>query len=479
MRRNFFWILFLFLFVIFLVFSFLQASLALKSLKSLYVGIITNQPANFDRDYQALRKRMKYWRGALNFIDLIPGITGRNSPKTYFVLLQNNMELRPTGGFMGSYAKIKFENGGMGEITVQDIYVPDGQIAGHVDPPVPIQMAFKQGWFRLRDANWDPDFPTSAQTIAWFFEKGNEGKAEGMIAVNLNLVEDLFDLTGSIDLVDYGLKIDQENFYQIAQEYAEKDFFAGSTQKANIMSALVKGMINKLKTLNSKQMLALAKIIYKNLQERQVLIYLPDPEIAAVVKKLGWDGSMKKITPSERGLNDYFYLVESNLGVNKANLYIQRKVEQEIVILNTNSIQKRTKMFFKNESKYFTPVKPGFWGGDYVNFLRIYFPSSANEVVVKVDGKEIEGKELFFEEKKDLNLQGVGFFVNVPAKSEKEVTVDYKMPADFSNKKTDYFLTIQKQPGIEELPYKLTITNFVFEERLRRDTEIKAEILYN
>jgi len=189
---------------------------------------------------------------------------------------------------------------------------------------------------------------------------------------------------------------------------------------------------------------------------------------------------MKKFTPSEKGLNDYFYLVEANLGVNKANLYVQRKVEQEMVILDTNSIQKRTKIYFKNESKYFTPVKPGFWGGDYVNFLRVYFPSSAREISVNIDGKGIGEKELFFEEKKDLNLQGVGFFVEVPAKSEKEVTVVYKMPVDFLlGKKTDYILTVQKQPGIEQFPYKLTIPGFVFEKQLRRDTEIKAKILYN
>ena len=87
---------------------------------------------------------------------------------------------------------------------------------------------------------------------------------------------------------------------------------------------------------------------------------------------------------------------------------------------------------------------------------------------------------MFFEEKKDLNLQGVGFFVEVPAKSEKEVTVVYKMPVDFLlGKKTDYILTVQKQPGIEQFPYKLTIPGFVFEKQLRRDTEIKAKILYN
>jgi len=55
MIRKIFGIFILLLLVILLG----QTGLALKSLKNLYVGIITNQPAGFDRDYQALRKKNK------------------------------------------------------------------------------------------------------------------------------------------------------------------------------------------------------------------------------------------------------------------------------------------------------------------------------------------------------------------------------------------------------------------------------------
>src|SRR3989344_469487 len=75
--------------------------------------------------------------------------------KTYIVLLQNNTELRATGGFMGSYARIETDKAGIKKIEVQDIYQPDGQIAGHVEPPYPVQEAFRQGWWKLRDSNWD------------------------------------------------------------------------------------------------------------------------------------------------------------------------------------------------------------------------------------------------------------------------------------------------------------------------------------
>ncbi len=87
---------------------------------------------------------------------------------------------------MGSYAKLIFLNGGLKDFIVQDIYVPDGQILGHVDPSWPIQTAFKHGFWKLRDSNWDPDFPTASKQIQWFFEKGGEKPVDGLIAINLS-----------------------------------------------------------------------------------------------------------------------------------------------------------------------------------------------------------------------------------------------------------------------------------------------------
>lgn len=490
-RKIVFFTLFLLLLGLFVCLGLLMR-LTLVSSKNLFQGIINNRTEIFTQNYQEWQTCLFFWEKILSrnkyflqleqFTELLPDLAGVNGPKVYFVLLQNNMELRPTGGFMGSYAKIKLKDGGMADLVVQDIYVPDGQIVGHVDPPKPIQIAFKQGWFRLRDANWDPDFPTSAQTIAWFFEKGKEEKADGMIAINLNLVRELFGVTGPIDLIDYKLKVDQKNYYQVAQEHAETDFFAGSTQKANIMSALVKAMVAKFKNVGSKGLLPLAKIIYKNLQERQILIYMAKPKIADFFKKINWDGSMKKVTFSSSGLNDYFYLVESNLGANKANLYVQRKAEQEIILTNSDkfSIHKRTKIVYKNTSKYSTPIKPDFWGGDYINFLRVYLPASAQEITVNIDGEKVEEKDLFFESKKDLNLIGVGFFVKILAETEREVTIDYRQALNFSVDTISYSLIVQRQPGIEILPYKLSVFRnekeiFVSDKQLRRDAEIKAE----
>src|SRR3989344_6988876 len=78
-------------------------------------------------------KIAKWCFNGLPFVDQLGQIFDN---KTYIVLLQNNRELRPSGGFMGSYARFKVQGSGLKEFTVQDIYVPDGQIAGHIDPPL-------------------------------------------------------------------------------------------------------------------------------------------------------------------------------------------------------------------------------------------------------------------------------------------------------------------------------------------------------
>ena len=86
---------------------------------------------------------------------------------------------------MGSYAVIRSQELGVRSVRVEDIYQPDGQLVGYVEPPAPIKKAFPFGSWKLRDANWDPDFPKTAETLMWYFKKAGEGEFDGVIATNL------------------------------------------------------------------------------------------------------------------------------------------------------------------------------------------------------------------------------------------------------------------------------------------------------
>src|SRR5579859_7780532 len=84
----------------------------------------------------------------------------------YVILFQNSEELRATGGFMGSYALVELQNGRLTKLDIQDIYQPDGQFYGFVEAPPGVKDYLSSGkGLRLPDANWSPDFPTSAAAI--------------------------------------------------------------------------------------------------------------------------------------------------------------------------------------------------------------------------------------------------------------------------------------------------------------------------
>jgi len=478
--------------------------------EELFKTIVNNQPLKFSNSFSLWQKNFtdfknrilevdRLSRGYLDrkyelrkYLDLIgqinsllPLIVSQSGQKTYYVLLQNNMELRPTGGFMGSYAKLKFQNGSLVETLIQDIYVPDGQITGHVDPPWPIQEAFKTGFWKLRDANWDPDFPSAAKTIDWFFQKGKEEKADGMIAINLLTVKKLLKTVGPLYLSDYKQMVNEGNFYQITQSYTETDFFAGSTQKKDILSALGKAFFEKFKNLSLNQTKNVMEIIYEDLNQRQILVSFNDPILAGFFSRLGWDGSMRPVVSSTSQLNDYLYLVETNLGANKANCCLERKVEQEVNIESRGDIKEKLKIDYHYQSGFMGEITPIFPGEPYINFLRFYLPEIARLTQIKVDGKAISlDKRVYKEEKKELGLRGYGFFVKIAPLAHVTVEVEYELNNSFGQIPPQYRLLVQKQPGIESYPLALNLLidgkHFWREERLiKRDEEIVVDLMYN
>lgn len=488
-----------------------KAGRAVFSAKRLLSVISENQTGNFEkslisweRDFSRLKDRLElinsfysssfkknlFDTGKIDLIErinfFIPEFTGREGEKIYFFLLQNNREIRATGGFLGSYAKIKFKNGGLVDISFQDIYVPDGQLQGHVDPPAPIQEAFKQGFWRLRDANWDPNFPETAKVITWFFKEGGEDKVDGIIALNFLTIQKIINIIGEIPLDDYNLRVNSENLYQILQSQSQDDFFPGSTQKRDIITSLGKRLVFKLKTLGTKGLIKVATTLYKDLEEKQIYLYFKSSGLESIAKQMNWNGAMPRLPVSSANyLNDYLYLVESNLGVNKANCCLSRRVNLQVDFSAISKIEQKLTIIYQNLS-FLEENRVKFWGGDYQNYLRVYFPVSAEIEEVKVGGKKLPPAALYFEKKESLGLRGVGFFVKVESGSEKEIVFRFsrKIEKPIEEEKYYYRLLVQKQPGIVSYPFGLIISKdqkelSSLEVALYGDKDFIVSFLYN
>lgn len=406
-------------------------------------------------------KRLIYYhqmaRIGQKWLDILPQFIALNSRKTYLILLQNNMEIRPSGGFIGSYGLLTFENGKLADLKIEDVYTADGQLRGHVEPPAAIKKYLgKEHWF-LRDSNWDPNFPQSAQITQWFLEKELNIKTDGVIALDLNLTKDLLDVFGPLELLDYKEKVSSQDLFEKTQKYTEQDFFPGSTQKKDFLGALSKNLVEKIKS-NQEKWFGLGNAFGKAINEKHLSFYFNNSDIEQKILVNGWGGQIKNV-PCQDSVDcfgDYLMVVDANLGVNKVNYWVKKNISDQVAIKADGLVSHELKINFQNNSS-----KDAWLGGVYKNYLRIYTPPLAVLDSLKIDNVSTSSAETATSSANITKNSGKtvwSLYLEIPSGRQREVTVSYHLSQKFPDKDgTIYEYLLQKQAGSQADPLSMEI----------------------
>lgn len=422
---------------------------------------------------ERVRKSKEIIGSFSSFLDSAPFVFGFEGSKKYLVLFQNNMELRPAGGFIGSYGLLTMINGKIEDFTIHDVYDADGQLKGHVEPPYPIRRFLPSVHWYLRDSNFSPDFTVSASSAAYFLQEETGEKVDGVIGVDIAVLKNILDVIGPVYLPDYRMSVQKDTVYKVVQSETEKGFFPGSNQKKNILKSLYDAMSQKIKQGNVS-VFALAQSILTSLREKHISIAFLNSSIQNVftVNKMSssfWD-ERRKVT---NGIYDFLSVSEANLGVNKSNFYIQRKISYEV------DFKEDTAGFSKLTLDFVHTGKQEEKGNDYKAYIRIYVPEGATISEILLNGKAeqiapavIDAK--IYESKnfqppsalevnigKELGKTFFGFLLIVPSGSKEQVSLTYKLPFRILSKeeKLLYSLLFIKQPGTEQYPFTFS-SNF-------------------
>ncbi len=410
-------------------------------------------PAGWRKKIESRSREMAKMREGLaagrEFLGVLPGILGieGNKKKEYLVLFQNENELRPGGGFIGSYGILSFDAGKLAGLEVKDVYEADGQLKGHVEPPEEIRAYLGEGGWFMRDANWQASFPAAAKDVAWFLEKETGRGVDGVIGINLTVAKAMVGVAGEVYVADFKEKINKNNLYEQAEFYSETKFFPGSVQKASFLGALAKTLLEEIKLAKGEKLFGLAEATLTMLSRNEIQVWVEDKKAAAALAGLGWDGAMFGGKCSEDScVADYLYLVEANLGVNKANYFVYRNVEQ-LVEVGENGVSRVVKINYENSAK--TSSWPG---GDYKNYLRVYLPLGANLAEVSISEGEGGNKKIYnegeYRVKNYLGRKEVGLLAVVPVAGKRQVEIRYSLPVvNRGGLKMSYLLYVQKQSG--------------------------------
>lgn len=384
---------------------------------------------------------------------ILPDVVAEDGAKSYLILLQNNMELRPTGGFIGSYAKVTFEGGKLKKLDVNDIYNIDGQLNVQLEPPAELKSDLGQNYWYLRDSNWEPDFPTSARQAEWFYNKETGERVEGTFALDITAIGDLLNVLGPIKLSDYNETITSDNLFEKAVSHAEVSFFPGSQAKKSFLTSLTQEVFNKLFFIPNQNWPGIVSSLGKSLQTKHISMYLDDPKLFSYLVSQNWASEMPRQTASIGDvLQDFMAPVEANLGADKANYYLDRKYSLETVIGKDGQINQRLRITYTNRSPSNT-----FPAGKYKDRFRIYLPFGAKlnkalwaETEITTDVKSFV----------DYGRTGYSMLLELQPKEQKTLVLDYQLPdkLQFKDGIAKYRLDIIKQAGTQKDPFEWKVS---------------------
>lgn len=417
--------------------------------------LVQNMPDIFEDQLKTILDKSKSYSNliskaqALSF--LLPDLVATSGSKNYLILLQNNMELRPAGGFIGSFAKLNFEEGKLKKFEVNDVYSIDGQLGIHVEPPQELKEDLGQKNWYLRDSNWEPDFPTAARQAEWFYTKETGDKVEGVIALDVSAIEKILEVTGPLELSDYKEKITSGNLFEKAASYSETNFFPGSQAKKSFLTALANGLFNKMFFVPQDNWPQILSVISRSLDEKHISIYLNDAKLFSYIDSQNWTHIMPR-SAKENETEDFLSMTEANMGANKANYYLDRSYKLETVIGKDGEVKHRMRINFTNRSPSDT-----FPAGKYKNRFKIYLPFGSKLNRALWGETEITKETRAFV---DFGRSGFSMLLELSPKERKTLVLDYEVPVkvEFKDKEGVYKLNIIKQAGTLKDPFEWNIT---------------------
>lgn len=461
-------------------------NLALAEAKNVDPQLLPKKIRSGFADYQ---NSLQGLQNDLNFVAQVmsdmPTIFGIDGERNYLVLFQNQNELRPTGGFIGSYATIKLKDGKVLKIEIDDIYNPDGQLSMQPDESAllsPITTYLKENRNYIRNANWHPEFLQSSAEIKRLFSEANNTTYDGVLALDLDVVKSLLDILGPIYIPAYNEQISSVNLYERTQFHSEFDYNEGESSKKAFLTVLGGKILERLFTLEENKLPEVFSAFSQSLSEKHLLLDFSGTYLSKYFQEKNWDGGLVST------VGDYLYIVDANIGGTKANYFVDQEVSYGVTSKTRDGLLRADL-----ELEYTHKGKDNVWpGGPYTDYLR----------VLTQKGTKLTGAWLYIDDfglapqKTELNegaltpdvmgassgldimdkitIANVGSYVSFETpftlnpRGNLRIVLQYDLPTDLSITKENlnYSLYWQKQPGAKDYKSKFLFsapfgTNFV------------------
>ena len=254
---------------------------------------------------------------------LAPSMMGADGPRTYLVGFQNSAEARGTGGLLGGFGVLQFDNGKPTvESLASNIAIEEASADIDLGPEFNAQFGFTNPYKDYRNSNLSSHFPYAAQIWKAMWQKQSGRSVDGVIVTDPVALSYLLGALGPITMPD-GEVITQDNVVELTLSTAYVRFPSlGNREKERkeYLQTIANAVATKLteRVQSPRKLLdALGRVV----SERRVAVWSALPADQALLTET----PLAYVIPDDAA--PYAEVVINNLAGNKMDYYLKREIE--------------------------------------------------------------------------------------------------------------------------------------------------------
>ena len=301
--------------------------LAQKAAAKVDVGVLpAGQQASFAKAKGTITSALQAADEFTSLVPIINEVLGGNGPRTYLIEQVNPAELRPGGGFIGTYSVLQTNAGSLKLIKSGNATDLIGTRAasgepGYVTPPGPIREFIPNTSWSFIDSNFFPDFASNA-LAGERFAQPYTGHLDGVVSMDYYTVAAMLALTGPLPVPGFGITLTSTNFVPLV---VQSDLVATDPSHKAMLYAVAGPLMQRISTLSPSQWPGLLGTLNDLAAARHLQAYFNNGNVEKTLTQFGWTGTL-----NPTNARDYMMEVESNLGGTKANYFVVRHFTVEL-----------------------------------------------------------------------------------------------------------------------------------------------------
>ncbi|MGB3352077.1 MAG: DUF4012 domain-containing protein [Mycobacterium sp.] len=251
---------------------------------------------------------------------LVPSMMGADGPRTYFMGFQTNAEARGTGGLLGGYGILRFDNG----VPTVDTLAPNTDLAEAltaVDLGLEFdqQYGYAQPFTDFRNSNLSPHFPYAAQIWKGMFAEQTGVDVDGVIVIDPVALSYILGAVGPVTMPD-GEVVSRDNVVELTESTAYSRFPTDQVARKQYLQDIANAVVTKM-TGSVRSPRQLMDALGKAVSERRIAVWSAVPEEQELLEQT----SLAHVLPGDEA--PYAAVVINNLGGNKLDYYLRTEIE--------------------------------------------------------------------------------------------------------------------------------------------------------